>query len=258
MDYLAKNLKTLRKQYYSTQEEMAQALGLKKSTYASYENDDGNTPPAKTLYTIAKLFAVPMDTLFDLDYRTLDRNKAVKISEREIYFPVSVDLAGSELIDVVPSDHQAQAGYLSEYSDPSYIRSLPKISWDMGTHEVGTKRIFQISGDSMIPIPSGSFILTAKTDYEDLVSNDAYILITQNDILFKRVRKEAKHLQLLSDNSIYPQQLIEADEVLQYWKALKVILDMPKKPLITIDQIHATVQDTNQKVSEMTRRRSTT
>ncbi len=254
MDLLAKNLKTLRKKQYSTQEEIAQALGLKKSTYASYEAEDGNTPPAKTLHAIARLFGVPMDALFDTDYTTIDPSQQLRISDNEIYFPVSVDLEGTELIDVVPSDHQAQAGYLSDYADPSFIRTLPKISWDMGSYEPGTKRIFQIEGDSMIPIPSGSYILTVKKNFEDLKNDEAYILVTQNDILFKRVEKQGQQLLLISDNSIYPPQQIEVDEVIQYWLALKVIMDMPDKPLITMDHIHHTVQETHRTVNEISQR----
>ena len=43
MDYLTQNLKFLRKRHACTQEEMAESLNLKKSTYASYEIEDGNT-----------------------------------------------------------------------------------------------------------------------------------------------------------------------------------------------------------------------
>lgn len=249
MDFLAKNLKHLRKRISTTQEEMAIELDLKKSTYASYENEDGNTPPAKTLYAIAKKFEVPMESLFEIDYTTLGSQDALKISEREIYFPVSVDLSGTELIDVVPSTYRAQAGYISEFSDPAYIRSLPKINWDLGTYEVGSKRIFQISGDSMLPIPSLSFILGVRKSYEELLNDQAYIVVTQNDILFKRIKKEADMIHLISDNSLYPPQQVKADEVQQYWKALKAIMEIPTKPALSVYNMQETLQDTNEKVN---------
>jgi transcriptional regulator with XRE-family HTH domain len=248
MDYLAKNLRFLRKRMSVTQEEMANELDMKKSTYASYENDEGNTPPARTLYAIARKFDVSMESLFKIDYTTLREQGTLKISEREIYFPVSVDLAGTELIDVVPATYRAQAGYLSDFSDPAYIRSLPKINWDLGTYEAGTKRIFQIAGDSMLPIPSQSFILGVKKNYEELVNDQPYIVVTENDILFKRIRKESDFVHLISDNSLYPPQQVKANAVQQYWKALKAIMDIPPRPALTVYDMQETLQDTNQKV----------
>lgn len=237
-----------------TQEEMAAELDLKKSTYASYENEEGNTPPAKTLYTIARKFDVPMESLFEVDYTVLGSQDTLKISDREIYFPVSVDLAGTELIDVVPANYQAQAGYISDFSDPAYIRSLPKISWDLGTYEAGSKRIFQIAGDSMLPIPSQSFVLGVRKNYEELVNDQAYIVVTQNDILFKRIKKEGDTIHLISDNSFYPPQQVKADEVLQYWKALKAIIDIPTHATLSVYEMQETLQDTNKKVNLVLRR----
>lgn len=254
MDFLAKNLKYLRKRMFVTQEEMAAELSLKKSTYASYENEEGNTPPAKTLYTIARKFDVSMESLFELDYTALGTQDTLKISEREIYFPVSVDLTGTELIDVVPATYQAQAGYISDFSDPAYIRSLPKISWDLGTYESGSKRIFQIAGDSMLPIPSQSFILGVRKNYEELVNDQVYIIITQNDILFKRIKKDGEMIHLISDNSLYPPQQVKANEVLQYWKALKAIIDIPTQATLSVYEMQETLQDTNEKVRQVLNR----
>ncbi len=251
MDYLAKNLRFLRKKRSLTQEALAHDLDLKKSTYASYEVEEGNTPPAKTLYAIARTFEVSMDSLFEVDYQALNEQDLLKISERETYFPVSVDLDGNELIDVVPSGFQAQAGYLSEYSDPAYISSLPKISWNLGTYESGTKRIFQISGDSMLPIPSRSFILGIKKEYNELADNQAYILVTQHDILFKRIRKEGPHLHLISDNPVYPPQKITSDEVRQYWLAVKAVVDIPDENQLALASLAEMVSDTRDKVDEV-------
>ncbi len=257
MDYLADNLRFLRKRKSATQEEMARALELKKSTYASYENDEGNTPPAKTLYAIAKYFDVSMESLFDLDYKMLNHQQPLKISPHEIYFPVSVSLEGTELIDVVPATHQAQAGYLQDHADPSYIQSLPKISWDLGAYESGTKRIFQISGDSMLPIPSQSFILALKKEYSEVTPDQPYIIVTKHDILFKRLKQDGTRWRLISDNAIYPAQSIEVDDVRQYWKALKVIMDIPAQENLTLQDLHTTLEETKEKVEQVLSRVST-
>ena len=251
---LSQNLKLLRKQVSLTQDDMAQRLALKKSSYASYEAEEGNTPPSRTLYQIAKIFAVSMESLFEIDYALLGTSRPIKISEQEVYFPVSVDPSGNELIDIVPSTYQAQAGYLQEFSDPSFIKSLPKVGWDFGTYIPGTKRIFQITGDSMLPILSQSYMLTVRSTFEELIIDHTYVVITQNDILYKRLRSAGDMIELHSDNPLYPKQEIPADHVLQYWKAIKVISDLPDKPSASIDQINQTIQDTNEKVTALTER----
>ena len=251
MDLLADNLKFLRKRKSATQEEMAKALDLKKSTYASYESDEGNTPPAKTLYAIAKYFEVTMESLFEINYMMLRDQPTLKISDHEIYFPVSVDTSGTELIDVVPSTYQAQAGYLQEYSDPSFIESLPKISWDLGTYRTGTKRIFQITGDSMLPIPSQSYVLTIKKEFDELVDQQPYIIITNHDILFKRIIQHDHQLVLVSDNPLYPTQQIDVDTVRQYWLAIKVIMDLPDQASVTLQDLSDTLSETKAKVEQV-------
>jgi len=251
---LSQNLKYLRKQVPLTQDDMAQRLELKKSSYASYEAEEGNTPPSRTLYQIAKILDVSMEGLFEIDYSLLGGSKPVKITDQEIYFPVSVDPTGTELIDIVPSTYQAQAGYLQEFSDPSFIKSLPKVGWDFGSYIPGTKRIFQITGDSMLPILSQSYMLTVKSAFEELIVDHTYVVITQNDILYKRLRAAGDLVELHPDNPLYPKQEIPADHILQYWKAIKVISDLPDKPSASIDQINQTIQDTNEKVTALTER----
>ncbi len=251
MDHLADNLRFLRKRKSVTQEQIAQILDLKKSTYASYENDDGNTPPAKTLLAIAQYFEVSMESLFNINYSVLGNETPIRISDREIYFPVSVDLTGTELIDVVPGSHQAQAGYISDYSDPQYIQSLPKINWDFGTYEHGTKRIFQISGDSMLPVPSQSFVLTVKRDYSEIINDFAYILVTHHDILFKRIQKKGPQLHLLSDNPLYTPQNIDANDVKQYWQAIKVIMDVQDPGAPSLEGLYTTLEQTKTTVEQI-------
>ncbi len=251
MDFLITNLKYLRKRLGITQEQMAQALNLKKSTYASYENDGGNTPTARTLYAIARRFDVSVESLFEINFSSLRHHDTLHIGEREIYFPVSVDLSGTELIDVVPATYKAQAGYLSEFSNPSYIQSLPKINWDLGIYEPGTKRIFQIAGDSMLPIPPQSYILCVRKYYHEIVPGHPYIIVTDQDILFKRLTKEDQHILLTSDNTLYPPQRLPADHISQYWKALKVISDIPAQPLTSLQDVQQLLQNTQAKIDRV-------
>ena len=62
MNYLATNLKHLRKSYGETQEELANALYLEKSTISQYENGS-RKPDEEILKRIAKRYGVTMDLL---------------------------------------------------------------------------------------------------------------------------------------------------------------------------------------------------
>lgn len=62
MNYLASNLKRLRKSYGETQEELAIALHLEKSTISQYENGS-RKPDEEILKRIAKRYGVTIDSL---------------------------------------------------------------------------------------------------------------------------------------------------------------------------------------------------
>lgn len=62
MNYLPSNLKHLRKSYGETQEELANALHLEKSTISQYENGS-RKPDEEILKRIAKRYGVTMDLL---------------------------------------------------------------------------------------------------------------------------------------------------------------------------------------------------
>ncbi|MDJ1110670.1 XRE family transcriptional regulator [Macrococcoides caseolyticum] len=58
----AQNIKKLRKQYGYTQTQMAEKLGVAKTTYASYEQDR-RTPDANIQKKIADIFETSLDAL---------------------------------------------------------------------------------------------------------------------------------------------------------------------------------------------------
>lgn len=62
MNYLASNLKHLRKSYGETQEELAKALYLEKNTISQYESGS-RKPVEETLKGIAKRYGVTIDSL---------------------------------------------------------------------------------------------------------------------------------------------------------------------------------------------------
>jgi phage repressor protein C with HTH and peptisase S24 domain len=120
------------------------------------------------------------------------------------------------MIEVVTE--KAFAGYLNGYSDPEYIGDLERMK--LPFRVVGKHRAFPVRGDSMPPLKEGSFVigkfLESPAEIKDGLT---YVLVTREDgIVYKRVRKKGRLLELSSDNSGYSPYEVRPDDVLEAWK----------------------------------------
>lgn len=66
IDMLSEQLKIIRKANKFTQQELADAIGIERSTYASYETGR-NKPDVVLLSRIAKVFGVSSDYILEID-----------------------------------------------------------------------------------------------------------------------------------------------------------------------------------------------
>lgn len=150
-------------------------------------------------------------------------NLLSKVAENEgVYMPkvVTVDKDQKELITIV--SHKAAAGYLNGYADPEWVENLPTIS--LPGYKQGTYRAFEVRGNSMPPLHSGSFSVGSFVEkLSDIKDRRVYIIVTVNDgIVVKRVinRQESAQLILISDNpnkKEYPNYIIDHSEVKEIW-----------------------------------------
>ena len=128
------NLKALRKRKSLSQEEVAQALGMNRSTYSGYENDVA-LPNIENLIAFSQFHDLSIDDLIKKDFSEfseLDWSKfenqwkdAAKGSNLRVLTAV-VDSNNEELIELIPE--KARAGYVSGYSDQEFIQDLPRIN----------------------------------------------------------------------------------------------------------------------------------
>ena len=81
--FLQTNLKWLRKRRKRTQDEVAFALNLKRSTYSGYENGVGE-PSLEKLLALARYFKISLDGLVKTDLREL-KESALRELIREDY-----------------------------------------------------------------------------------------------------------------------------------------------------------------------------
>ena len=218
MNYLSNNIKHIRNLKKLTQEQFAEELKVSRSRISSYEENRA-IPPVDFLIDLSEFFKVPIDILIKNDLSKTNDASFIEIGNRRVLFPITVDGANEDLIEVIPVE--ASAGYLRGYSDPEYIEHLNRIK--LPFLPTGKHRAFPIKGDSMLPVKSGSYIVARFIeDVRDLKNGKTYIIITLNDgIVYKRVYDkidEHQMLLLVSDNKKYDPYYVPVDEILELWE----------------------------------------
>ena len=235
----ASNIKLLRKRYKRTQDDIANSLNMKRSTVSGYENEVAQ-PGIDVLIGFSKYYKISIDTLIkeDLSQLTESQLRQVElgydtfISGGELrVHTTSVDANNNENIELV--NYKASAGYRAGYADPEYIRVLPTFQMPFLSREK-KYRTFQIVGDSMLPIPTGSWVTGEFIqNWHLLRDGQAYIILTIEDgIVFKVVENHIKDngkLMLYSLNSLYKPYDIDIKEVREIWKFVHYISsEMPE------------------------------
>jgi transcriptional regulator with XRE-family HTH domain len=212
---LDQNLKYLRKRAKVSQQEFAEVMEVGRTTVGDYER--GRTePPLSLLIKMADYFDVSVDALIrqNISHRDLEiiKNKDFKV------LAISVDKNNEGNIELV--DTKASAGYLESFQDPEYIRDLPKI--DFPNIPQGTFRGFEIIGDSMLPIESGSIIICQYIEkLEEIKNGKTYVVVSQDDgLVYKRIVKSKldDSLTLVSDNEQYAPYQINYEDIAEIWQ----------------------------------------
>ena len=221
MSNISANLKYLRKKKGLTQQQFADAIGIKRSLVGAYEEDRAE-PKYELLKKIAEFYEFSMDEFINEEINDKWKPKLKSQGTNLRVLSISVDKDDNENIELVPV--KASAGYLNGFSDPEYIRELPKFQLPLPSLKQGTFRAFEITGDSMLPIQPGSIIVGEYLDnWNDVKTGETYVIISRNEgVVYKRAGnrfKENKELKLISDNKVYDPYQIAAEDILEIWKA---------------------------------------
>jgi transcriptional regulator with XRE-family HTH domain len=215
---IGQNVRLLRQQKGLSQEQIADLLNLPSNTYAYYERGDRDFP-METLVKVSGIFSMALDALIKYDLSKIDLKGLMQVGSNRLLFPILIkENTKVESIEIVPI--KASAGYRKGYADPQFIEALPKIS--LSFLGVGTHRAFQIIGDSMLPIQSESYIVGKYIEsFDDIKNNKSYIILTDEDILYKQVKNKINDdgtLHLISNNKYYPTIQIEPQHILEIWQ----------------------------------------
>ena len=259
--FFSSNLKLLRKRKGKTQDDVAFALNMKRSTYSGYENRVAE-PGMDVLLTLSNYYHIAIDTLLKVDLSRLSETQLYQLENGSDVFirggelrilATTVDPENEENIELVPE--KAKAGYRSGYADPEFISELPRFQLPFLSPE-RKYRTFQIKGESMLPIPEGSWVTGEYvTDWSQITSGKAYIIFTLDDgIMFKIAEnriEEKKSLKLYSLNPLFEPYEVPVSEIKEVWKFIHYISAEIPDPVLPEEKLLSTVAQLKNEVERI-------
>ncbi len=244
---LSKNLQYLRKKTNHSQQELADLLEIPRTTWSGYEL--GKVEPNITmLQKISAFFRQPVDRLLSqrIDFDDLEVAKSANLR----VLAITMDHDQRQNIELVSS--KAEAGYLDSFQDPEYVRDLPKMF--IPNLPTGSYRAFEIRGDSMLPMPSGSLVISQYVETLKEVKDDkTYVIVSHEDgIVYKRLRNhpDRQCVTAISDNEVYPPYTIDYANIREIWKYHAHIVFSDAKQQQT-DWLQESVKDMQKKIAEL-------
>jgi transcriptional regulator with XRE-family HTH domain len=261
MSKVGANIRFLRKTKNLTQQQFADSLNIKRSMVGAYEEERAK-PKLDNMKQIASFFSISVDELVSekITQKWLDEREKRQQQEKELkagnlrILSITVDQEDRENIEFVPV--KASAGYVNGYSDPEFVKELPKFHLPM--LKGGTFRAFELKGDSMLPLKPGTIIIGEYVDdWKTIKNNETFVVISKDDgIVYKRIQnklKDSKTLLLKSDNKAYEPYPMHADQILEIWKAKAYIsMDFPEGDAdASIDKLTSMVMNLQKTVASI-------
>lgn len=119
----------------------------------------------------------------------------------------------------------AQPKYAQEIGNPDFIQSLPSYSLPTQNNKTA-QRSFDINGNHMEPtFFEGDKVVCSFVEpnqwEQGIKDQHVYVLVSNAEVLFNRVRNELKEHQLLrlySDNSFYESNTMQLSEIQEIWQ----------------------------------------
>ncbi len=255
------NIKLLRNRRGRTQDDVAFALGMKRSTLSGYENQISE-PGIDQLLAFSKYFSISIDTLIKVDLTKISESQLSQIEKGYDIFisggklrvlATTVDSNNRDNVELI--SEKAKAGYKNGFADPEFIKALPVFQLPFLSKE-RKYRTFQISGDSMLPIPDKSWVTGEYVqDWQMIRDRYPYIILTKEDgIVFKIAEnrlKTEKSLVLHSLNPLYDEFTMPVGEIREVWKFVHYISAEIPQANLPKDELTATVTKLTKEIREM-------
>lgn len=248
---LAQNLKLLRKAKNMSQEEVAEILGIKRTSLSGYENGTAE-PSVEGLLKISDFFKISLDQLIKSDLSKKEEDylkKLINGLEHDIagkglrIVATTVDQENNENIELVPV--HARAGYATGYADPDYIRVLPTFQLPFLSKNK-KYRTFPILGDSMPPVSDGSWVTGEYLQNWNFIKDGyPYIVVTLDDgivfkVLYNRIQQNGS-IMLCSTNPQFAPYELQIGQIKEVWKFVHYISNELPEPNLEKNELTSTV-----------------
>jgi transcriptional regulator with XRE-family HTH domain len=259
--FWAGNIKYLRLRLKLSQETLSEKLGITRVKLNAHESGRTANPTVEDLINFSEHFKLSIDSLLKVDLTKLSEQKLKDLEEGSEVFmkgnsirvlAITVDKEEQENIEYVPV--KAKAGYRSGYSDPEFLATLPRFNLP-NLPKNGTFRMFPTIGDSMLPVPEGSDIVTRYVqDWTRLKDETPCIVILKGDqdFVFKQVSINKDGTMLLqSFNKQYFAYTVPASEVLELWEYYSFHSRQLPEPQTDMQQLMKMLQEMQSEVKEL-------
>lgn len=178
------------------------------------------------------------------------------------------DVADSGILTVITNNEQeeriayvpvaAQAGYHDHLACPIFLQELPTFALPGYKYQQGTHRCFDVSGDSMEPtLYASDKVVCSYVDpemkYRGLRSNQVYVVVTQSEVLVKKVVNNLRvngTLELHSHNSYYEPYIIDGDQIQEVWKVESVISNFVSCPTHERNSLYTNLEEMQNKMND--------
>lgn len=255
------NIKHLRLRKKMSQEVLAEKLGISRVKLNAHESGRTVNPTVEDLVNTSTYFKMSIDCLLKMDLSKLSEQKLKDLEEgSQAYMSgnkirvlaITVDKDEKENVEYVPV--KAKAGYRSGYSDPEFLAGLPRFNLP-NLPKNGTFRMFPTIGDSMLPVPEGSDIITRYVQDWRMLKNETpciVILKGEQDFVFKQVTiNEDGTMLLQSFNKQYFAYTVPVSEVLELWEYYSFHSKQLPEPQTDMQQLLKMLQEVQFEIKEL-------
>lgn len=210
--FSARRLKQIREEHRLSQSQIAQVLGINRSSYNSWESGRA-IPNQKNRDGLAKLFDVPV-TYFESEYTIIDHYLQLNEENQE-----KADSYVETLLKRQTKDNLVQLFPVQVLSEVTLSAGLGKALFDeqetmtvYSTQEYyGYDIAAWITGDSMEPIYQNGEVALIQTngfDYDGAV----YALSWNDKLYIKKLYREVDGFRMVSLNDAYADQFIPYED----------------------------------------------
>jgi transcriptional regulator with XRE-family HTH domain len=203
----------LRKILKESQVEFSRKIGITQGALSQIEGNKSSIS-VETLERICRNFQVNPDWMLDGSGEMFKQNSIQQAKASSLKLPRL-----KQVTVLIRND--AHADYLDRIDDEHHLQGLD--GYRIPGFENGNYRMFEISGESMVPLLyENEIVITEEiTDTVSVREGNIYVIITAKGIVVKKLYfnpETPQYLKFVSENKKFNDYQIPRDEIMQLWE----------------------------------------